>query len=434
MRALFQDDPSRNTASRSEPTDLPEQALDSPEAQIDRWLASLGLAFDPFRFLDAAADPRLSQYLVGHQALETLWGDWPSLVFAPAGGGKSAFRVWLAHACRAGRDGRRIVPIVYALPERVVQAAPPDRQRSYQETILEAAALELLLTLAYRPERYLDLPPFQRRRLASWLAHNLPTPPTHLLAPVQTAQDLSVLSEGYDPTFTMANPPTAQRLQQLKAALADDLPTPLPPRPDTDSRWQTLHELLTDLLGYQAIYLLLDGVDAYPETLNHPDWITEVLNPLLHLLRRWNDQAPGAFLKAFLPQEARPWQRTVEKCLTPKPRVAMIRWNRSSLSVLLRQRLLAASQGRFDRLGALGDPGLYHADERLVGEVRPYPRELLLVAERLFLEHILRAGPEGRLSSEDLEAALAWYAQQPADSGGPAKVGGRQDVSKGTSS
>ncbi len=434
MRALFQDDPSSNSTSRPTPADLSEQAPDSPEAQIDRWLASFGLAFDPFRVLDAAADPRLSQYLVGHQVLEILWGDWPSLVFAPARGGKSAFRVWLAHACRAGRDGRRIFPIVYTLPERVVQAAPPDRRRSYRETILEAAALELLLTLAYRPERYLDLPPSQRRRLASWLAHNLPTPPTHLLASVQTAQDLSVLGEGYDPTFTMANPPTARRLQRLKAALAESLSTAPSSQQDADSRWQSLHELLTDLLGYQAVYLLLDGVDAYPETLNRPDRIAEVLAPLLHLLRQWNDRAPGAFLKAFLPQEARPWQERVEELLTPEPRVAMIAWNRSSLLALLRQRLLAASQGRFDRLGALGDPGLYDADERLVDEVRPYPRELLLVAERLFLEHILRAGPEGRLSSEDLEAALAWYARQSAEGSDPAGAGGKQNVSKGTSS
>ncbi len=434
MKALFQDDPSHSAASREAPTEFPEQAPDSPEAQIDRWLASFGLAFDPFRVLDAAADPRLSQYLVGHQVLEILWGDWPSLVFASAGGGKSAFRVWLAHACRAGWDGRHIFPIVYALPERVMQAAPPDRQRSYQETILEAAARELLLTLAYRPERYLDLPPSQRRRLASWLAHTLPTPPIHLLAPVQTAQDLSVLGEGYDPTFTMANPPTARRLQQLKAVLTDVLSTGPSSQPDADSRWQSLHELLTDLLGYRAVYLLLDGVDAYPETLNRPDRIAEVLAPLLHLLRQWNDQALGAFLKAFLPQEARPWQERVEGLLTPEPRVAMINWNRSSLLTLLRQRLLAASQGRFDRLGALGDPGLYDADERLVDEVRPYPRELLLVAERLFLEHILRAGPEGRLSSEDLEAALAWYARQPAGDRGLAEAGGKQDVSKGTSS
>jgi hypothetical protein len=52
------------------------------------WLTWLGLHFNPFQPLDASADARLSDYLVEHHILATIWGDWHSFVFAPAGGGK----------------------------------------------------------------------------------------------------------------------------------------------------------------------------------------------------------------------------------------------------------------------------------------------------------------------------------------------------------
>jgi hypothetical protein len=125
-------------------------AADTDMDAKQRWFREeLGLCFDPFALLDAGADPHLPQYLVGQGAMEQLWGDWPSFLFAPPGGGKTAFRVWLTRACRTRRDGRRILPVVLTLtqPEETQASLPWER---YIEATSHAIAASLLLDLAYQ--------------------------------------------------------------------------------------------------------------------------------------------------------------------------------------------------------------------------------------------------------------------------------------------
>jgi hypothetical protein len=83
---------------------------------VPEWLRWAGFRFDPFGPLDAAADPHLSEYLVGHEVFARVWGDGISWVFAPAGGGKTALRISVMQACWIGQETNRPFPIPYVPP------------------------------------------------------------------------------------------------------------------------------------------------------------------------------------------------------------------------------------------------------------------------------------------------------------------------------
>ncbi len=124
----------------------PQETLDPLKNKLQEWLSQLGLSLNPFEYIDFGKDPLIPFYLIDHNQFESVSGDQPSFVFAPAGGGKTAFRVRLARECRAGSNGRRIFPIVYK--PTVPGDADGDREKSalLQRTdLLRYACQELFL-------------------------------------------------------------------------------------------------------------------------------------------------------------------------------------------------------------------------------------------------------------------------------------------------
>src|SRR5215510_6480057 len=89
------------------------------------WLRELGLRFDPFKYLEASADPRLGDYVIGQEAFAVAWDDAPALVFAPAGGGKTAMRLYATRACWVGLGGAHPFPIPYTLSSHTEVDHPP---------------------------------------------------------------------------------------------------------------------------------------------------------------------------------------------------------------------------------------------------------------------------------------------------------------------
>jgi hypothetical protein len=384
---------------------------------VDHWLDELGLRFDPFRVLNASQDPLLHEYLVAHETFEAIRGNGVSFLFAPAGGGKSAFRVRLARACRVAEQGRRVFPIVYMLPEAVILAAEPDRWQAHLRTILQAAAFELLLRLAYRPYELLDLDPFARQMICFLLQRGLPGPLSHFLDQLETPHDLPRLAQPYDPTARWPKPPKPEDLQDFCAAmkqtprLAEDaIPS------DEFSAWLSL---LTGPLGFEAVYLLLDGVDAYPETA-HAELRTDAhqalatLSPLLKRADEWANKR--LYLKAFLPLELEPALKITFPWLTEQANIGIMKWTSELLVSLLRRRVEAAAETAPASLDLLSHPGFRNVDKLVVRAVRPLPREVLVFVERMLHEHVRRAGPRGKLAREDFDDALRWYketARQP---------------------
>jgi hypothetical protein len=380
-----------------------DQQNDPLAQSVDVWLEGLGLRFDPFRELNAGQDPNLHEYLVAHETFEAIRGDGVSFVFAPAGGGKSAFRVRLARACRVGENGRRLFPIVYLLPETVILAPEAERRQAHLDAILQAAAFELLLRLAYRPSEFTALERPVRQLVRSLLEQRLPGPLFHFLDQLESPDNFPALAQPYDPTARWPKPPSAEMLLEFRDALAKTPPLAREAMPDDGLH--TWLELLTGPLGFEAVYLLVDGVDAYPETLRDSEKAIAFLSPLLERADEW--AAERLFLKAFLPLAL----KDAFSPLTARASTGIMEWTFDLLLALIKSRVAAAAETAPAGLDMLCRPDLRNLDRQVIEAVEPLPREVLAFVERIFVEHVRRVGPTGKLAHQDVQAARGWYDQ-----------------------
>lgn len=382
------------------------------ENDVKKWLESLDLNFNPFdpQLLDAGADPRLPSYLVGHSAFATLWGDWPSFMFAPAGGGKSAFRVRLSHACRTGTDGRAVFPIIYTPPSPDALSQGSAELAVHFHFLSHVTAAELLLELAYQPWRYIEFDDETRYEVRRHLEANLPSSLEYFLAQLDEAESFFPLAYTFDPTATqLINPPGPDDIRQFCASLRE-LPPIEPPGETASTRFQQLVEFIRGPLGYEAIYLLIDGVDAYLETANDPERARALIDPFLEQMQTWASK--HIFVKFFLPHELEPLLMPMLRSLTPHVKHVTINWTSEMLIDMLQERLRVASAGIFASFDAISTPSLYETENKLVQAAKPLPREVLVLAARLLAEHVRRIGPTGKLELADFQVAANWYSTQ----------------------
>jgi hypothetical protein len=396
---------------------MPEDVVYGQPLQLSfsAWLKSLGFSLDPFVILDAGKDPELPKYLVDHangdNGFEKLWGDWPTFMFAPAGGGKTAFRVRLTRACRMREDGRRVFPVIYHRLPTPDQIADDTRGRDiHLKHILQQSAQELLFQLAYRPLELNEIGQATLITIRRVLDANLPSSLDSYLERIGYFGDLSPLTNEFDPTASyLSNPPGPKDLALFCRRLQGITSEPISNQSLTE-RFEELAQLVLESLHYEALFLLVDGVDAYPETIAQPAEAISILNWLLNNVQKW--AARQIFVKFFLPDEltAEIGKRSQ---LTPYVKIGIIEWSMDSLCEIIRRRLGVASDGLFDSLDVISNPGLRSAEETLARAVRPrVPREVLMLTERLLVEHVRRCGARGKLESRDLKSALAWYATQ----------------------
>jgi hypothetical protein len=395
---------------------MPENTVYGAQLQpgLSAWLKSLGLERDPFVILDAGEDPDLPTYLVDpsdDNSLEKLWGDWPTFIFAPAGGGKTAFRVRLARACRMREDGRRIFPVTYhhmPAPDQVVDDT--HGRDIHLKHILHQSAEELLFQLAYRPSELSSLDGATLITICRILDANLPAPLNSYLERIGYFGSLSPLTHEFDPAASyLSNPPGPKDLDLFCTQLAGIAFEPISNQSLTE-RFDEFAQLLFESLHYEALYLLVDGVDAYQETSAQPLEAISVLNWLLCNIQSWSSRR--IFVKFFLPDELRS-EIGGQKQLTPHVKIGIIHWSNNSLVEVIQRRLGVASDGQFDSLDAISNPGLRNAEETLASIVNPpVPREVVMLTERLLVEHVQRCGAHGKLESQDLQFALDWYATQ----------------------
>ena len=250
---------------------------------LHAWLEWLGLRFDPFGPLDAASDPRLGEYLVGHEAFVRVWGDWPSWVFAPPGGGKTALRVRTAQACWVGQDTNRPFPVSYIPPFLSWGHTSPSLD-DHLAALARAGAVALLLALAHRPHWLFRLDDEACRTVREALDWNLPGPLSDYLARWRQSGSLHSLRDSLDPTFLLPDPPDGDTLLRWCDAL-DAVPGG-DSRPAPAARWDSLCDLLLGALEFRSIYLLIDGLDAAPETIADAQAMVDCLAPLDAVGRR----------------------------------------------------------------------------------------------------------------------------------------------------
>lgn len=380
-----------------------------PGSDTAAWQTRFGLRYNPFAYYEASRDPYLVDYLVGHAVFESAWMPAPSLILAPAGGGKTATRIYTARACWNGVGSRRPLPLVYKPALGALAVGDVSLATHYTE-LLGAAAQTLFCGLLAEPDRLLEQPRALQEQICRCLSAHLPYAADFYLQIVHSAGTLSALR----PYLQLDVTPAAAAASEKLAALAQLLAAYDPAHPwqeDAQASFFWLCDVLTTALQYRSLFVLVDGVDALPETNDSPAAAAAWLQPLLRPAAAWAER--DIYLKCFLPAEYAPWLQT--EIESGAFLTARIEWLPATLVPVLRNRIHTASNGVFDGMGAISSPDLHNLEEQVCSLVEPLPREAVM-----FMDHLLRhAASEQRSSpitlvAEDYQATAAWYETQRA--------------------
>ena len=391
-----------------------------PTENLKQWFAHMGLNLNPFGYIDAGEDPFIPFYLIDHNQFEKINGDHISFVFAPAGGGKTAFRVRLARECRAGWNKRRIFPIIFKPTEPGDPKGDESQKLLRQRAdLLRYAARELFLYLAYSPYSLDEMDDALRRKFIQTISWDLDFPIDFYLNQVKTAGSLEPILATFDPTArSLPNPPDKEDILYLFKKLIRYIPEPK--KPNEEQRLEALFDLILNKLKFEAIYILIDGVDAFSETENNPQNALLSISWLLDNAISWSQR--GVYTKYFLPKEIKQFvdQTPDFRPLTLKSKIITIKWDADALSEVIQRRLQEASGGKFDSLAAISDRAL-RASERspeevLIGELRRHkklsPRSLIKAMDRLFVCHIQDGQVREKLTPQDLTAVREWIRRE----------------------
>jgi len=382
----------------------PLVADSSQEIPIDQLLRSNGLLFDPFVMLEASADPHLSSYFIGHEAFSVAWGDWNSVIFAPAGGGKTALRSRVVQACWVGQETNRPFPITYIPAYTKWGHVTPSREK-HIEAITQSGAAYLLLALTHRPHWFLRLGEIEKSAIYKALAWNLPGPIQRYLEPCQRTNSLEPLRAKFSPIELPPDPPDSKILSEFFHSF--DASQTNEQRPAALERWNILLDTMLNILKFPGIYIQLDGLDATQEMVDAPQLAAEFFNTLIPFLQDWNTQR--IYLKNYIPVETQePLQKNLPE-LVQRSQITTIEWTPPLLAEMVRRRIYVASEGIYGSLGPLSSPDIRDLEIELAKTVFPLPREMLILTRRVFAQIIERNGQNPKITNADIEAAIQWY-------------------------
>ena len=99
---------------------------------IDQYIREpeIDLVYDPFREVNAGVDPHLPDYVVAEQSiLDALWVRRHTICLRTVWAGKTLLRARLARDCRARRDRRQVLGIVFPAPDPIDVGLPADKAR-----------------------------------------------------------------------------------------------------------------------------------------------------------------------------------------------------------------------------------------------------------------------------------------------------------------
>ncbi len=377
--------------------------------RLSSWLKMSGMTFDPFVALEASGDPHLSKYLIEHNEFANLWGNWPNIVLSPPGAGKTAMRIRLTQACFTGGGKNRPFPINYTLPF----LSWGKRDVSLEDHLIEImqkAGLFLLVYLAYRPHRFFALSETDRlyiSRIMNWI---LPGPIATFIEPCQKMGDLGYIEQQFPPAIL---PPSPQEMHLDLNDFWNELiknTKSKSERPSLVERWEAMVDILIRILKFPSIYILVDGVDASPQTGVNPELGINYLHPLLSRIAMWSEKK--IFLKFFLPQDITRYLLQKLKETGEDIIPIEIKWSETDLAEVIRKRVYVASEGNFGSLETFTSPAISDLEMRIskkIHTIRPLPREMLVFTRQLLIVHANGNNPNDQIIPSELEKTFQWY-------------------------
>lgn len=379
----------------------PDQALQ---------LNSLGFSFHPFERFEASTDPYIQEYLIGHEMFAIAWEKKSTALFAPAGGGKTAMRIYTLRACWLSEGQRLKFPIAYDLPF-FLDPGEPLSLAAHKTALAGAAATDILLACAYRPELYLELKPERRARLAALLQDALPGDLSLHLGFLQETGDPPRLSAQLDRSYLLPVLADRHELRDLTQAMLTGIETAAPLELEPAMRCEALLEFIRRDLGFEAVFILLDGVDGMASLARDVEAQFHAIEPLCQQSLAWAQQ--GVFLKAFLPLELEDLLTKNASAFYRSTLHAAIAWDVPKLAEILRRRVYVASQGKFGSLDALSSPALRDVETLIAQYAQPLPREAIVLAGKALDNFMARSrDAHGYLEPEDLELADRQYRRE----------------------
>jgi len=370
--------------------------------------------FDPYPFAstEAASEEtywpeHLAERLVKPDCFDRVLGQASDpktiIVFAPRGAGKTACRVLVHYYCRevigqgdqpVSERGGRVLPVLHAYLHEVVRLAGGDiAQVSEHLHVIEILrrAVQSLTRLLIKDRELSE----RVRKMSKWPKLDLEWF-FHVYPAYLSAENLAFLREqvGFFRSFRVVE--QTGRLGFLKdesSSAEYELPEAaiglLNARlqAPVDSQLQLFTELVGHL-GFQAVYILVDGLDEFSLTADDPVAGAALLTPLLANLTLMNTIPKLAF-KFFLPAEMRPFIiESSRKIRRDRLAFETITWTEEGLLEILHKRLAVSSNFTIRSLGAVSTPELRGKLETdLVQEARGNPRYLILLADFLVKTH-----------------------------------------------
>ncbi len=375
------------------------------------WLGHFGFRFDPFEYLESSADPNLNRYLIGHEAFSVAWGELPVLIFSPPGGGKTALRIYTGRACWTGGGGYQPFPIHYHLPS-YFKNGDFFTLEEHLEQIVHSGAHAMFLAFAYYPLVFLNASPSLQKQLAHFIFTWIPNL-DYYLDILRTEKQPDSVAAQLDRSYHLHQASDPSLLDLMRDTLEKHLTEP----PATISlSIQKVFEQFTNWivqdLGFRAVYLLLDGVDGFPELAKSPGSAARSLINLVVNAPDWS--LSRIFIKGFLPLEMREHLHVHLKKHWSAFAQVELQWDEAMLADMIRRRVYAATDGEFASLGAVSSlPTVQDLELESVRAVNPLPREALLLIRQILFEYEKRLGErpnaEKRIQAEDIERATAWY-------------------------
>jgi len=170
-------------------------------------------------------------------------------------------------------------------------------------------------------------------------------------------------------------------------------------------------------LGFRSVYLLIDGVDGFPELARMPGFAAQSLMNLFAQAPAWAENSIQ--IKGFLPIEMREHLQERLKLEWPTYSIVKLKWNEAMLAEMLQHRVYAAVGGEFGSLGAVSAiPAIQDLESELARSIYPLPREMLVLVNRVPFEYDKRLGenPKAKkqIQNTDIDKAVNWYRTEQA--------------------
>lgn len=413
---------------------------DPSPSPLDQWLEGLGFVHgNPFATVTAEHERSLlPMFFVHVDGYDRARADLSVVVFAPRGCGKSALRVQLASDAAPARPEASSLAVEYTDFDPLIAVMRSGRRVTVDDHLpwlLRAAVAALFTALCGDPDdnsypvsggggrvagaaRLSAMRPTDRSRLARLVRRFAPQllDVGRLVATLAYEERGQPLREARDHQELRAALAGANMQHDPVAALLAELIAPVssPSYPETPLESMTGLVRTARAAGFRHVQFLVDRVDEYSETADHPETQADLIESLLAHLPLL--ELPGASFKFFLAHETR-------NTLMARPSIrpdrigeyaVTISWSRQRLKELLDERLSVFSDGAISELiqicaeapvGVLVSGA--QIEHELLLNASGSPRRLLVAGQLMLQSHVQRIGPSGLITTDDWLSARA---------------------------